>query len=168
MQMVTNSMSNCIFKSAKKGKVKKLSNPKIVVVQLKEIIYTVIFAALGILLIILLVAMFLKKDNNTDLDSTTQLYTPGVYSAALILNDNTLELKVVVDENHINSVEIINIDEAVTTMYPLVEPSLELISDQLYDGIPIRQVELTNNGQYTQTIILDTIRLALDKAKVSD
>ena len=144
---------------------KKLSNPKIVVVQLKEIIYTVIFAALGILLIILLVTMFLRKDNDADPVSIEQSYTPGVYSAALILNDTALNLEVVVDENHINSVELVNIDEATSTMYPLVQPSLELISKQLYSGVGIDEIKLSEDGQYTQTVMLDTIKVALEKAK---
>lgn len=143
-----------------------MSNPKIVVVQLKEIIYTVIFAALGILLIILLVAMFLNKDKDSSLSKEEALYIPGKYSAALILNNNALNLEVVVDKNHINSVEIVNIDEATTTMYPLIQPSLELITKQLYDGVAIEDVKLSENGQYTQTIMLDTIKIALEKAKV--
>lgn len=144
---------------------KKLSNPRIVVVQLKEIIYTVIFAALGILLIILLVTMFLRKDNNSDMGTSEQLYTPGVYSAALILNDTALNLQVVVDGDHINSVELVNIDEATTTMYPLIQPSLELISKQLYSGVAIDKIELSEDGQYTQTVMLDTIKVALEKAR---
>lgn len=143
----------------------KLSNPKIVVVHLKEIIYTVIFAALGILLIILLVAMFLNKGKDTNLSKEEQLYTPGVYTAALILNDSALNLEVLVDENHIKSIEIVNIDEAITTMYPLVGPSLEQISDQLYDGVAIDDLKLSKDGKFTQTIMVDAIKVALNKAK---
>lgn len=142
-----------------------LSNPKIVVVHLKEIIYTVIFAALGILLIILLVAMFLNKGKDSNLSKEEQLYTPGVYTSALILNDSALNLEVVVDENHIKSIEIVNIDEAITTMYPLVEPSLKQIWDQLYDGIAIDDVKLSKDGKFTQTIMVDAIKVALNKAK---
>ena len=155
----------CIYNRYEKGKVIKLSNPKIVVVHLKEIIYTVIFAALGILLIILLVAMFLNKGKDTNLSKEEQLYTPGVYTAALILNDSALNLEVLVDENHIKSIEIVNIDEAITTMYPLVGPSLEQISDQLYDGVAIDDLKLSKDGKFTQTIMVDAIKVALNKAK---
>lgn len=143
-----------------------MSNPKIVVVQLKEIIYTVIFAALGILLIVLLITMFLNKDKGPDVSSAEALYTPGKYSAALILNNNALNLEVVVDKNHINSVEIINIDEATSTMFPLVVPSLEMLTEQLYDGVAVENVKLSEDGQYTQTVMLDTIKIALEKAKI--
>lgn len=134
--------------------------------QLKEIIYTVIFAGLGILLIILLIAMFLNKGKGADLSDNERVYIPGIYTAALILNDTALNLEVVVDKNNINSVEIVNIDEATTTMYPLIEPSLENIADQLYDGVKVESVEVSNNGPYTQEVMLDTIKVALEKAKV--
>ena len=44
--------------------------------QLKEIIYTVIFAALGILLILLLIYMFTDKDDEVA-PTSTKLYTAG-------------------------------------------------------------------------------------------
>ena len=110
--------------------------------------------------------MFLNKDKDANSTKQDQLYIPGVYSAALILNDSALNLEVLVDANHINSVEIVNIDEATTTMFPLINPSLELISSQLYDGVLLEDVEFSENSQYTQTIMLDAVKVALEKAKV--
>ena len=51
-------------------------------------------------------------------------------------------------------------------MFPLINPSLELISSQLYDGVLLEDVEFSENGQYTQTIMLDAVKVALEKAKV--
>ena len=45
------------------------SKTKIVVLHLKELIYTGIFAALGILFVILLIIMFLPKNKNGTLSS---------------------------------------------------------------------------------------------------
>ena len=41
------------------------SNPKILVFQLKELIYTIIFVLLAVLLIILLVRMFEREEDST-------------------------------------------------------------------------------------------------------
>ena len=49
-------------------------NPKIMVFQLKELIYTLIFIILGILLVFLLVYMFLHDDESEAADTS---YTPG-------------------------------------------------------------------------------------------
>ena len=143
-----------------------MAKTKIVVIQLKEIIYTVIFAALGILLILLLIFMFNDKDDEAA-STDTNLYKAGVWTSSIALNDMAINLEVVLDENHINSVRIVNIDETITTMYPLVEPSLEAIAVQLYDDVPIDQVELTEDRRYTQTLLIEAIKVALDKAKVT-
>ena len=143
-----------------------MAKTKIVVIQLKEIIYTVIFAALGILLILLLIFMFNGKDDK-ETSAETSLYKAGVWTSSIALNDTAINLEVVLDENHINNVRIVNIDDTITTMYPLVEPSLEEIALQLYEDVPIDQVELSDDSRYTQTLLIEAIKVALDKAKVT-
>ena len=44
------------------------SKTKIIVLHMKEIIYTIIFAALGILLILLLILMFHTKEQSAESD----------------------------------------------------------------------------------------------------
>lgn len=143
-----------------------MAKTKIVVIQLKEIIYTVIFAALGILLILLLIVMF-RGNKSDESASNTELYKAGVYTSSISLNDTAYNLEVVVDSNHINNVQILNIDEAVTTMYPLVEPSLEAITDQLYNDVPIDQLEIDEEKQYTEQLLIEAIQVALDKAMIT-
>lgn len=144
----------------------EMAKTKIVVIQLKEIIYTVIFAALGILLILMLIFMFSGKDKE-DVASETKLYKAGVWNSSIPLSDTVINLEVVLDENHINSVRIVNIDETITTMYPLVEPALDEISAQLSKDIPIDQIELRDDSKYTQTLLIEAIKAALDKAKIA-
>ncbi len=143
-----------------------MAKTKIVVIQVKEIIYTVIFAALGILLILLLIFMFSGKDNE-DVASETKLYKAGVWTSSIPLSDAVINLEVVLDENHINSVRIVNLDETITTMFPLVAPALEELSAQLQDDVPIDQLTLRDDSRYTQTLLIDAIKVALDKAKVT-
>jgi hypothetical protein len=79
-----------------------------------------------------------------------------------------INLEVVVDKDHINSVKIKNIDEAITTMFPLVVPSLEAIAEQLYNDVPIDQVEVMEDSKYTQQLLIEAIKVALEKAKVTE
>ena len=141
-----------------------MSKTKIVVVHLKEIIYTALFAGLGVLLIILLIVMFLNKSDDTTATMAQDLYIPGVYTSTIVLNDTSLNLEVVVDKNHINSVRIVNIDEAISTFYPLVESSLDEIAEQLCSGEDINNIEVSADSKYTQTLLLDTIKATLAKA----
>ena len=142
-----------------------MANTKIVVIQLKEIIYTVIFVALGILLILLLISMF--KPDNKDSQETSALYKPGKWATAVELSDAVINLEVVLDEDHINSVNIINLDETVTAMYPLVQPSLEKINLQLSEGIPLDEITLSEDSKYTETLLIDAIATVLEKAKAT-
>ncbi len=141
-----------------------MSKTKIVVLHLKEIIYTAIFVGLGILLILLLVFMFLPKNSDSS-DNDTPTYKPGVYTSQMKLSDATLNLEIVVDENHINSVKFVNLDSEVTTMYPLVEPALEEIQAQLALDVPVDEILISDTSKYTSIKILDTIKSTLEKAK---
>lgn len=148
-----------------------MSKTKIVVFQMKELVYTGIFVGLGILLIILLIVMFYpSKDKDTALETSTgetAAYTPGIYNSQMQLGDTTLNLEVVVDENQIKSVSFVNLDESVSTMYPLVKPSLESLEEELTAGTPIDQITLNEKSKYTQTMLIDGIKNALAKAKAN-
>ena len=106
------------------------SKTKIVVLHMKEIIYTVLFICLGILLVALLTFMFHPKNKETSSSKGTS-YQPGIYTSQLTLGDKELEVEVTVDENHINSIRFSNLDDTVTTMYPLIQPTMEEIADQI-------------------------------------
>jgi hypothetical protein len=142
----------------------EMAKTKIVVIQLKEIIYTVIFAALGILLILLLIFMFRGGKDDEVASNDADLYTAGVWTSSITLNDMAINLEVVVDKNHINKISLKNIDESVTTMYPLIEPSLEEIALQLYEDVPLDQVKISEDRKYTEQLLIEAIKVALDKA----
>ncbi len=148
------------------------SKTKIVVLHVKELIYTGIFAALGILFIILLIIMFLPKEEKAQKQETmstvtqpsTNTYVPGVYTTSLILNDNVVEIEVTVDEKNINAIRLVNLDEAVTTMYPLIQPSFEDLADQIIKNQSLEGVTYPDESKYTSMILLDAITSSLEKA----
>lgn len=143
-----------------------MAKTKIIVIQTKELIYTAIFAGLGILLILLLVFMFLpsKSSDDTKTEQTGGTYAPGVYTSQVKLGESTLNLELVVDADQIKSVSLVNLDKSVTTMYPLVKPSLETIEKQLVAGTSLEDIPLSEKSKYTETLLIEGIRTALDKA----
>lgn len=145
-----------------------MSKTKIIVLHLKEIIYTGIFVGLGILFLLLLFFMFFSKDSKATMNDIEKKYQPGVYTSQLCFNDTALNLEVIVDENHINSISLWNIDESVSAMYPLLEPSLENIETQLCNNTDIADLQLDENSKYTETLLLDAITLTLEKAAVTN
>lgn len=135
---------------------------KIVVLHMKEMIYTLIFAGLGILLILLLVFMFLPKQK--DKSAETMKYVAGVYASAIQFNDNTIDVQVVVDENRINSISLVNLDETVATMYPLMEPAVENLAEQIIAKQSTENITYSEENQYTSMVILNAVNSALEKA----
>lgn len=139
---------------------------KIVVLRMKQLIFTGILAVLGILLILLLLAMFLHKDNDTGETVPTMKYSPGVYTSSVMLNDTAVDVQVIVDENNINSISLVNLDDTVETMYPLVKPAMEELSKQIIDSQSLEEVTYSQNNQYTSIVLLNAIKDAIEKASL--
>ncbi|MCM1026206.1 MAG: hypothetical protein NC432_07205 [Roseburia sp.] len=146
---------------------------KIVVLHMKELIYTAIFAVLGILFVILLVMMFLPDKEETPAPeesssvSSASLYIPGIYSTELILGNQTIDVEVVVDKDSISAIRMVNLNDAVTTMYPLLEPAFESICSQVYELQTLEGVTYSSDSKYTSLVLLEAIKNSLDKAAVS-
>lgn len=147
------------------------SRTKIVVLHLKELIYTGIFVLLGILFLVLLVIMFLpdgeKQAVPEDTESSEALetsYIPGVYTTSLVLSSHTLDVEVVVDTDTISSVRLVNLSEAVTTMYPLIEPAFDSLAEQIYENQSLSDITYADENKYTSLVLLDAIQASLDKA----
>ena len=141
------------------------SKTRIIILQLKEIIYTIVFVVLALLMIFLFIYMFFLRDHGKSNEpASTPTYTPGVYTTSIVLGDHPVSLQVSVDADHINSITTAPLEESVTAMYPLLESCLEDISSQLIAGIPIGEVTYDDSSQYTASILLNAISAALDKA----
>ncbi|WP_075720847.1 FMN-binding protein [Roseburia sp. 499] len=140
------------------------SKTKIVVLHMKELVYTAIFAVLGILLILLLIFMFLPDDKTNGQTEETMRYVAGVYTSSIQLNDNAIDVEVAVDANHINSISLINLDETTAAMYPLMQPALDNLTQQIYEKQSLDDISYGEDTQYTSTVLLNAIRSALEKA----
>ncbi len=138
---------------------------KIVVLHMKEMIYTLIFAGLGILLILLLIFMFLPKESKKTAE--TMNYVAGVYTSTIQFNDNTIYVQVVVDESKIQSVSLVNLDETVTTMYPLMEPAVQEIASQVCEKQSTDNIAYSEDNPYTSMVILNAVKSALKKAETA-
>ena len=139
------------------------SKTKIIVLRMKEIIYTGIFLGLAVLLIALCLIMFRpKKDEETQAAS----YIPGVYTASLNLGSQDVNVQVAVDSNAITSISMVPLNEAVTTMYPLMETALEELSDQIISTQSLENLTYSSQSHYTSTALLGAIERALEKAKI--
>lgn len=145
---------------------------KIIVLKSKELIYTGIFIILGILLILLLWYMFSpKQDNDDNASATTQTiatYQPGVYSSQLNIGGTALELQTTIDEHAVRHLEVMNLNDTVTTMYPLLSPSVDAINSQLEQTGNLDDVTYSGDSQYTTIVLLEAARQSAALARLTD
>lgn len=140
------------------------SKTKIIVLHMKEIIYTVIFLFLAIFIVLLLYFMFFKS-NSSGLNA--ERYTPGTYTSEFMLNNTKIEVAVTVDDTQIKKIELANLDENIPVMYPLIQPAIDQIAEQIYESQSLEQIVLPSDNPYTSQLLINAIEAALKKATVS-
>ena len=150
-----------------------MAKTRIIVLKLKKLLHIAIPVTLSIVFLLLLFLLFRPSDTpdksgTTVTAPTFSTYRAGVYTSVISLNDSLLNLEVVVDSDHINSVRLVNLDEATSAMYPLMEPATADISNQLASGIPLDEVTLSESSKYTQMLLLEHIQATLEKAENSE
>lgn len=136
---------------------------KIVVLHMKKIIFTCVVIALILILAVLLMIL-LRPEERPVSESVPTMYVPGVYTSSVQLGDGALDIQVTVDENHINSISLVNLDETMETMYPLVKPALKELADQVTASQSLDNITYSKSSQYTSIVLLDAIEDALKKA----
>lgn len=132
---------------------------------MKELIYTTVFAVLGVLLILLLIYMFApEKQEDT---AETMKYAAGVYTSSITFNDQSIDVQVIVDEEKIQSISLKNLDETVTAMYPLMQPALDNLTEQIYESQSTENLTYSEENQYTSMVLINAISQALKKAEAA-
>ena len=143
------------------------SKSKIIVLHMKEVIYTAIFLVLLIILGILVFFMFGPSGTSRVSSESRSRYTPGIYRSALSLNNNTFDVEVTVDADRISSIHLTNLSESTAAMFPLVEPALDSLASQIYASQSLENLEYPSDQKYTSVMLIEAIRNAVEKAEVS-
>lgn len=149
-----------------------MAKTRIIVLKLKKLLRIAVPAAIVLILFILLLLFFSSSDkeegNSGTVTPGAAAYRAGVYTSVIELNDSLLNLEVVLDTDHINSVRLVNLDVATSAMYPLMKPAAADISAQLAAGTALEDITLSESSKYTQMLLLDGIRTTLEKAALKD
>ena len=143
------------------------SKTKIVVLHMKEVIYTAIFLVLLIILGILVFFMFRSGKSSQVSSMGTSRYTPGIYRSSLSLNNNTFDVEVTVDADRISSIHLTNLSETTAAMFPLIEPALDSLASQIYSSQSLENLDYPSDQKYTSAMLIEAIRKAVEKAEVS-
>lgn len=156
------------------------SQTKILVIHRRIFLY-ILLALFFVILLIFLICIPMQKNEDSlqtaasfrDIENTyeeqtsyiSSQYIPGVYSTCLQLGDGSYELTVYLDAEHINNITLHPADETVSTMYPLIEPTLQALSDQILQNQTIENVTYETQYRYTSLALLQAIQSLLNKAQ---
>lgn len=144
------------------------SKTKIVVLHMKEVVYTGIFLLLAIILAVIMFFMFRSDKVMKSSSDAVWKYEPGVYRTSIELNDNTFDVEVTVDADRIKSIELVNLSESTAAMFPLMEPALESLASQIYASQSLENISYADEQKYTSMMLMNAIENALEKAIPED
>lgn len=150
------------------------SNTKILVLHSKTLLTTLLLLFAGILITILLFSAFsTPSQDNQNIEqpipskaspTTETAYIPGVYSTCVKLGSAHAEIKVYLDANHINHIELVHLDESIATMYPLMSPLLDELATKVINAQSVDNITYSTENKYTSLILLNAINNTLNKA----
>ena len=141
---------------------------KIVVLRMKELIYTALFIGLALFLVVLFLVMFRsgKDETSPSTEAVPTAYTPGLYASSIVLGNQNANVEVTVDANRITSVSLVPLSESIETMYPLMQPAMESLASQIVNTQSMEGLEYPAGSQYTSTALMNAIKTALSKAEL--
>jgi uncharacterized protein with FMN-binding domain len=134
---------------------------------MKELVYTGVFLVLGVILVLLLVIMFGGSKNESDaVESST--YIAGIYTSTIDFQNHSVNVQVTVDQDRITDVALVDLQEDVAVMYPLMEPTIESLREQILDQQSLDNITYETENQYTSAVLLGAVKQALAKAAPSE
>lgn len=136
-----------------------MSGTKFVVVKLKELIKTAVFAVLGVVILVGLIWFFLSLGNR---DAGT--YRDGVYNSRVTLGGETATVSVTVAEGMITDVALTDLPETTQVFYPLVQSAAEEVAREVVKNQSL-SVQVSEQNTYSAQAILEAVAQSLEQAE---
>lgn len=134
---------------------------------MKELVYTAIFLVLGVILVVLLVTMFGTGKKEAPI-AESAAYIPGIYTSSIDFKNRSVDVQVIVDKDRIKDISLVDLEDSVAVMYPLMEPTIEHLRDQILEQQSLDGITYETENQYTSAVLLNAIDQALKKAAPSE
>lgn len=134
-----------------------MSKPKFMVFKLKDLWVPVIVTIVAILMVVFFVSRFTATKPTF---APQQDYSNGDYVAKISLDNAEFNVAVSIHKNAITSVELRNMDERAKIMYPLFEPSMSYINDQVTKTQSLDIAEFSQ-AKETTAFLMNAVKDAL-------
>ena len=141
-----------------------MGGTKIFVLRIKDVMRLAAFAIAGLIILGVLAFLFIPRQGQESRPmEPTARYIPGTYTSTIILNDRPVDILVTVTEHEIVAVEMTEMYESQRVLFPLFEPMMERVSD---DVLFYQRADMVihNDFPVTTGILQQAVVAALDQA----
>ena len=142
-----------------------MGGTKIFVLRIKDVMRLAAFAIAGLIILGVLAFLFIPRQGQESppMEPSANRYIPGTYTSTIILNDRPVDILVTVTEYEIVSVEMTEMYESQRILFPLFEPMMERVSD---DVLFYQRADMVihNDFPVTTGILQQAVVAALDQA----
>ena len=138
-----------------------MQHTKFVVVKMRELLKTAVFAVLGVIILVGLITFFLRMGAGEE----TGQYRDGTYEAAVQLGTEQAVVSVEINDGKIAQVTMQEMAECVAVMYPMVESTMDEIAAQVIQNQSAQQVDVSSQQTYSAQVLLDAVAQCLAQAE---
>lgn len=161
----------------------KLGGTKIFVFQMKHICKVALIGGIVLAVLILVAVVMMSRNGGTppttdpfpthqapqlpqpSAPSGMALYNPGTYYSEIVLAGSSVFVVVEVSATEILSITLQELGEAQEVFYPLIQPAMSQLSQHIIYTQSL-DLEASSETPYTQEVLIQAIRNALDAASV--
>lgn len=105
-----------------------MSKPKFMVFKLKDLWVPIIITIFAVIMVVFFISRFTATKATFSPD---EAFNDGLYVTEIALDNANFNVAVSIHKNSIKSVELRNMDEEAKLMYPLFEPSIAFINEEV-------------------------------------
>lgn len=138
-----------------------MRHTRFVVIKMRELLKTAVFAVLGVIILVGLITFFLRMGDG----ESAGLYRDGSYEAALPLGQGEAAVSVEIRDGRIADVTVTDQAETVAVMYPMVEDAAEEVAQQVVRNQSAENIAVTDTHTYSAQAVLDAVNVCLEEAK---
>lgn len=141
-----------------------MAKTKFIVISMKDILKNGLFVLIGLVAIISLIFVFIPKGTDDGQSAQQENYNSGTYKSAILIDGNSVEVVVTIDDGFVTDVVVANLTPELETFYPLIQPTIASIKEHVISN-QNTEIAFTNDNVHTGTILVLAVNDALSQAK---
>ena len=136
-----------------------MSGGKFVVIKLRELIKTAVFAILGVIILVGFIWFFLNLGKE---DSAS--YKDGSYYTQVVVGEESAMVCVAVERGMVADISLSEMSESAMVFYPLLETAVEEVCAEVVKNQSL-DIQVSEQNAYSAQTILKGVAQALEDAK---